>query len=124
MLSVTRKVFLLLQNASVNLCCNLCLTNFSYASGISSSESCQRSHWNSEHKTKCKDLQSLYKDNYTKPKSALRGRKASVVGVGGTSEICKQSNKVFHQLLSRLLTVHISIYSLKCEVLCIAFFFL
>ncbi|KAL8536840.1 hypothetical protein ACS0TY_012132 [Phlomoides rotata] len=50
------------------------------------SESCQRSHWSSEHKTKCKD--------YAKSKSASRGRKASVVPVGGTSKIGKQSNKI------------------------------
>ncbi|KAI3468400.1 hypothetical protein Pfo_025063 [Paulownia fortunei] len=51
------------------------------------SEACQKSHWNSEHKTKCKDLQSFYKANHTKPTS-------SVVPVGGSSKILKQSNKI------------------------------
>ncbi|KAK6158728.1 hypothetical protein DH2020_006042 [Rehmannia glutinosa] len=58
------------------------------------SEACQKSHWNSEHKKKCKDLQLSYKANHTKPTSALRERKASVASVGGSSKILKQSNKV------------------------------
>ncbi|PIN03069.1 Ubiquitin carboxyl-terminal hydrolase [Handroanthus impetiginosus] len=60
------------------------------------SEACQKSHWDSEHKTKCKDLQSLYKANLTKPKSALRGWKASLVPVGGSSKSFKQSNKILY----------------------------
>ncbi|KAI3453973.1 hypothetical protein Pfo_010636 [Paulownia fortunei] len=58
------------------------------------SEACQRSHWNSEHKKKCKDLQSSYKANHTKSASVLRERKASVVPAGGSSKILKQSNKI------------------------------
>ncbi|KAK4422393.1 Ubiquitin carboxyl-terminal hydrolase 19 [Sesamum alatum] len=58
------------------------------------SEACQRSHWNSEHMMKCKDLQSLYKANNTKSTSLLRERKASLVPVGGSSKVLKQSNKI------------------------------
>ncbi|KAK4486243.1 hypothetical protein RD792_008913 [Penstemon davidsonii] len=58
------------------------------------SGACQRSHWNSEHKSKCKDLQSLYKANQTKSTYGLRGRKSSVVPLGGSSRIFKQSNKI------------------------------
>ncbi|KAG8375360.1 hypothetical protein BUALT_Bualt10G0092000 [Buddleja alternifolia] len=57
------------------------------------SEACQISHWSSEHKTKCKDLQSLYKANHVKSTS-LRARKASLVPGGGSSKLLKQSNKI------------------------------
>ncbi|KAL0312211.1 UNVERIFIED_CONTAM: Ubiquitin carboxyl-terminal hydrolase 18 [Sesamum radiatum] len=58
------------------------------------SEACQKSHWHSEHKTQCNELQSFYKTNHTKSASDLRGRKASVVPVGGHSKIHKQANKI------------------------------
>ncbi|XP_073051864.1 ubiquitin carboxyl-terminal hydrolase 18-like isoform X2 [Primulina eburnea] len=58
------------------------------------SEACQRSHWNSEHKTKCKDLQSSSKPNFMQSTFALRGRKASVVPLGGSIKILKQSKKI------------------------------
>ncbi|KAH6783617.1 ubiquitin-specific protease 19 [Perilla frutescens var. hirtella] len=58
------------------------------------SAACQTTHWNSEHKTKCKDLQSIHKANYTTPKSTLRGRKASVAPSDGNSKIYKPSNKI------------------------------
>ncbi|XP_020548505.1 ubiquitin carboxyl-terminal hydrolase 19-like, partial [Sesamum indicum] len=59
------------------------------------SEDCQRSHWNSEHMMKCKDLQSFYRANNTKSTSLLRERKASLVPVGGSSsKLLKQSNKI------------------------------
>ncbi|XP_011082032.1 ubiquitin carboxyl-terminal hydrolase 18 [Sesamum indicum] len=58
------------------------------------SEACQKSHWHSEHKTQCNELQSFYRTNHTKSASALRGRKASVVPVGGRSKIHKQANKI------------------------------
>ncbi|XP_075518138.1 ubiquitin carboxyl-terminal hydrolase 18-like isoform X1 [Primulina tabacum] len=58
------------------------------------SEACQRTHWNSEHKTKCKDLQSSSKANFMQSTSALRGRKASVVPLGGSIKILKQSKKI------------------------------
>ncbi|KAL0447593.1 UNVERIFIED_CONTAM: Ubiquitin carboxyl-terminal hydrolase 19 [Sesamum latifolium] len=59
-----------------------------------SSEECQRSHWNSEHMMRCKDLQSFYKANNTKSTSLLRERKASLVPMGGSSKVLKQSNKI------------------------------
>ncbi|KAL0372034.1 UNVERIFIED_CONTAM: Ubiquitin carboxyl-terminal hydrolase 19 [Sesamum calycinum] len=58
------------------------------------SEDCQRSHWNSEHMTKCKDVQSFYNTNNTKSTSLLRERKASLVPIGGSSKVLKQSNKI------------------------------
>ncbi|XP_057799212.1 ubiquitin carboxyl-terminal hydrolase 18-like [Salvia miltiorrhiza] len=58
------------------------------------SEACQKSHWTSEHKTRCKEMKSLYKANYTIPKSTLRGRIASVAPLGGSSKIYKPSNKI------------------------------
>ncbi|KAJ8526603.1 hypothetical protein K7X08_029080 [Anisodus acutangulus] len=50
-----------------------------------SSEACQRSHWNSGHKLKCKDFQLSGKG------SSLQGRKSSAVSLthaSGTSNIC------------------------------------
>ncbi|KAL7159602.1 hypothetical protein ABFS83_01G039100 [Erythranthe nasuta] len=49
---------------------------------------CQKSHWDSGHKTKCKDLLR------SKQTFALRGKKGSVVAMGGSSKIIKQSNKI------------------------------
>ncbi|KAG6382758.1 hypothetical protein SASPL_157536 [Salvia splendens] len=57
------------------------------------SEACQKSHW-SEHKLRCKEMKSLYKANYKMPKSNLRGRKASVTPLDGSSKIYKPSNKI------------------------------
>ncbi|KAL1552589.1 ubiquitinyl hydrolase 1 [Salvia divinorum] len=59
------------------------------------SEACQKSHW-TEHKTKCKEMKSLYKANSMMPKSSLRGRKASVGPSGGSSKIYKPSNKILY----------------------------
>ncbi|XP_073288073.1 ubiquitin carboxyl-terminal hydrolase 18-like isoform X2 [Primulina huaijiensis] len=59
------------------------------------SEACQRSHWNSEHKTKCKDLQFFPKANFMQSTSALRGRKASVLPLGGSSNFLKQKKILF-----------------------------
>ncbi|KZV31693.1 ubiquitin carboxyl-terminal hydrolase 19-like [Dorcoceras hygrometricum] len=58
------------------------------------SEACQRSHWNSEHKTKCKDLQTSSKANFMQSTSASSGRKASVVPLGGSFKILRQSKKI------------------------------
>lgn len=55
------------------------------------SEACQRSHWNSGHKFKCKDFQLSGKG------SSLQGRKSSAVSLthaSGTSKILDQSKKV------------------------------
>lgn len=55
------------------------------------SEACQRSHWNSGHKFKCKDLQLSGKG------SSLQGRKSSAVSLthaSGTSKILDHSKKV------------------------------
>ncbi|XP_042004279.1 ubiquitin carboxyl-terminal hydrolase 18-like [Salvia splendens] len=57
------------------------------------SEACQKSHW-TEHKTRCKEMKSLYKANSMMPKSTLRGRKTSVAPSGGSSKIYKPSNKI------------------------------
>ncbi|KAG6387878.1 hypothetical protein SASPL_153073 [Salvia splendens] len=59
----------------------------------SSSEACQKSHW-TEHKTRCKEMKSLYTANSMMPKSTLRGRKTSVAPSGGSSKIYKPSNKI------------------------------
>ncbi|XP_073131838.1 ubiquitin carboxyl-terminal hydrolase 18 [Henckelia pumila] len=58
------------------------------------SEVCQRSHWHSEHKKKCKDLQTSSKADFMQSTSALRGRKASIVPLGGSFKILKQSKKI------------------------------
>ncbi|XP_042033177.1 ubiquitin carboxyl-terminal hydrolase 18-like isoform X2 [Salvia splendens] len=55
--------------------------------------SCQKSHW-SEHKLRCEEMKSLYKANYTMPKSNLRGKKASVAPLDRSSKIYKPSNKI------------------------------
>ncbi|KAL6556549.1 hypothetical protein OROGR_005837 [Orobanche gracilis] len=49
------------------------------------SGACQKSHWYSEHKKKCSDLQSAYKANGTKPTLALRRRRKASVVMGGSS---------------------------------------
>lgn len=55
------------------------------------SEACQRSHWNSGHKFKCKDFQLFGKG------SSLQGRKSSAVSLthaSGTSKILDHSKKI------------------------------
>ncbi|KAJ8555346.1 hypothetical protein K7X08_012842 [Anisodus acutangulus] len=55
------------------------------------SEACQRSHWNSVHKLKCKDFQLPGKD------SSLQGRTSSAVSLAhasGTSKILDHSKKI------------------------------
>ncbi|KAH6774297.1 ubiquitin-specific protease 18 [Perilla frutescens var. hirtella] len=49
------------------------------------SESCQSSHWNSEHETKCAHTKSPY---------ALRGRKVSLLSAIGSSETHERSNEI------------------------------
>ncbi|GFP81638.1 ubiquitin carboxyl-terminal hydrolase 19 [Phtheirospermum japonicum] len=58
------------------------------------SEACQKSHWDSGHKKKCMDLKSSYNANLTRRTSAFRGRKGSVLSVGGSSKSLKQSNQI------------------------------
>ncbi|KAL8499446.1 hypothetical protein ACS0TY_022421 [Phlomoides rotata] len=53
------------------------------------SEACQRSHWNSEHNTKCKGTDS------SRSVYALRKMKTSPVATGEMSKFLKQSNKIF-----------------------------
>ncbi|KAG8381969.1 hypothetical protein BUALT_Bualt05G0027800 [Buddleja alternifolia] len=58
------------------------------------SAACQKSHWASEHKVKCKDLLSFYKSNHTKSTFVLKERNSSVVRAGGRPKTLKQSNKI------------------------------
>ncbi|XP_051151600.1 ubiquitin carboxyl-terminal hydrolase 18-like [Andrographis paniculata] len=58
------------------------------------SEACQRSHWNSEHKTTCKDFQSCHKANHIQTSSSThRGRK-TLGPAGGNSKKLKPANRI------------------------------
>ncbi|KAL6985113.1 ubiquitinyl hydrolase 1 [Sarracenia purpurea var. burkii] len=62
------------------------------------SEQCQKSHWKSGHKTKCKDFQLSGKVNTSQPASMQRGRIGSssvaLVPDSGTTNIIKQSKEI------------------------------
>nr|GMD21745.1 ubiquitin carboxyl-terminal hydrolase 18-like [Ipomoea batatas] len=61
------------------------------------SETCQRSHWKSEHKLKCIDSRPTCKDKLVLATSTSRRRKTSVVSLvpaSGSSKILNQSRKI------------------------------
>ncbi|CAK9171624.1 unnamed protein product, partial [Ilex paraguariensis] len=62
------------------------------------SEACQRSHWNSGHKTTCKDFKLSGKVNSTQSVSVLLGKKSStavsLVSANGTSKMLNPSKQI------------------------------